>query len=39
MEKSDLTNSSIDRQNIFNNRYAVNEIQIAAGIILTNEKR
>lgn len=39
MGKSVLTNSSIDRQNILNNHYAVNEIQIAAGIILTNKKR
>lgn len=32
MEKSDLTNSSIERQNILNNRYAIEEIQKAAGI-------
>ncbi len=30
--KKDLTNSRIDRQNVLNNRYAIEEIQKAAGI-------
>lgn len=31
--KKDLTNSNIDRQNILNNRYAIDEIQKATNII------
>ncbi|MCD4664422.1 MAG: DNA-binding protein [Bacteroidales bacterium] len=30
--KKDLTNSRIDRQNVLNNRYAIEEIQKAAGV-------